>query len=516
MAHQPITVPNITPEVNTGPAEATADFKEANQSANTSQLSPAKANGTLEVPQIAAPSSTEPLPNQQEEGTHLSTVPQPSPPQANLEPPRQQSAVPVAIDPIQNKIPFPFEYDQAAYSNLNNPNPAPAPEPASDPATALAPVPASPPASVPAPATPAEDDEDDDNDLTSALKKARAKFSTLKGGPMKWMPAKDAYGVKAALKDLADARKKSKKRLLSRKTPHSITGFMNFEKNFEGFLPGDWTKRPKVKRDYINGFMRRTLEADWGRYCDLIFGKLDDDDDPVAPEMPNDNDDAGDPAAVGVDADDDDRLPNGWAMDDDEVGNASPPFEIAGTADNLPSGPNVSDGNQDSGPSAAAITTGEPPSKRETQQPISNAYEAGQPSSGRDSNNTTQAAAPTQDLVSETTASAAPAGSLNSMMSKMSIGKRSRDSDDESPEEDPAKCRRTTGAEDVGDTPGSRRPIAMFSRNLSGSAETGETGPLPNLAEMPQNLPAASTTSTSLPSATGMGSLAPVPQIAVN
>lgn len=231
---------------------------------------------------------------------------------------------------------------------------------------------------------PVDDDEDDDNNLLKAHRRVRAKRNILVGGPMKWIPEEVAYGLKEALTDLKAANRKAKKRLLSRTKPISTTAFVDFTKNFEGFMPGDWTTRPKAKRVWINAYMQRVLDKACGREPKIT----------PAPKVPSENEKTGPSESGGsngaVDTskscpdDVDDVLPPGWAMGEDEDGTGLPDEWVV-SAQDLPSSWQDAENDQTHKPEEDPQTTSHP----------ANIH-------------------PTAD---------APASGLDSMMSKMSIGK---------------------------------------------------------------------------------------------
>lgn len=194
---------------------------------------------------------------------------------------------------------------------------------------------------------------------------------------MKWMPEEVAYGLKEALKDLKDANSKSKKRLLSRKRPISTTAFVNFIKNFEGFMPGDWTTRADEKRLWINVHMIRVIDEICGREPTPMPKRA----------AAGDEEEDGDPEASDAGADDvDDLIPADLAVGDDEVGGGLP-AELFATADDTLS--------NWSGAVIGQLSEPEPD--------LQATYHDGNIDS----------------------ATEAPASGLDSMMSKMSIGKGS-------------------------------------------------------------------------------------------
>lgn len=288
-------------------------------------------------------------------------------PNANPEPFHQQPAELTAVNVPQENIQLPPANDAAADCVPHNT------------------FSASPSLPVPTPApAPVEDDEDDDNNLLKAHRRVRAKRNILVGGPMKWMPEEVVYGLKEALKDLREANRKAKKRLLSRKKPISTTAFVSFTKNFEGFMPGDWTTRSKAKRAWINYYMQRVLDKACGREPKITPApKVPGDKEKSRPSEPVGNDGTAETVKDGAE-DVDDLLPPGWAMGEDEVGNDLPEEWVV-SAQDLPSSWQGAENGQ----------TSEPEDNLQSASHIANIHS-------------------TAD---------APASGLDSMMSKMSIGK---------------------------------------------------------------------------------------------
>lgn len=273
--------------------------------------------------------------------------------------PSQRPAEYPAVTPLQQNIPIPPMHDGAG---------------GLDPTDTLSAPPSMPTPALAPPAAADDDDEDDDNNLLKAHRRVRAKRNILVGGPMKWIPEEVAYGLKEALRDLKAANRKSKKRLLSRKKPISTTAFVDFTKNFEGFMPGDWTTRPKAKRDWIDYHMQLVLDKACGREPVVKpkpappAGK-----EQSGPSASGGGDGAADSAEGGHD-DVDDLIPADWAVGEDEVGSGYPDHWFT-TADDS--------------------QAGEPePDPQETSLAADDDSAAGAPASG-----------------------------LDSMMSKMSIGK---------------------------------------------------------------------------------------------
>ena len=213
----------------------------------------------------------------------------------------EQPAEYTAVNAPEEHIPLDSTNNSAAYSASINA------------LSALPPVP------VPDLTTPViDDDEDDDNNLLSAHRRARAKKNILRDGPMKWMPDEVIYGLKEALDDLAEANRKSKKRLLSRKNPISTTAFVSFDKDFGGFMPGEWTIRPKAKRDWIHNHMQAVLDKACGRIPATTTPAAPAGSRQGAPAAAGGNDGAADTPKVDTNDDVDDLLPPGWAVGDDE------------------------------------------------------------------------------------------------------------------------------------------------------------------------------------------------------
>lgn len=288
-------------------------------------------------------------------------------PNSKPEPIHQQPAELMAVNVPQENISPPSTHNGAADVAPNN--------------ALLAPP------SVPVPnlgPAPVDDDEDDDNNLLKAHRRVRANCNILVGGAMKWMPAEVAYGLKEALKDLKEANRKAKKRLLSRKKPVSTTAFVDFTKNFEGFMPGDWTTRPKANRAWINAYMQRILDKACGRKPAITpASKVPSEKDKGDPSASGGNDGVAETAKGGAD-DVDDLLPAGWAMGEDEVGNGLPEEWVV-SAQDLPSSWHGAQQDQSSEPEKDLGATSHPANIHSTAD--------------------------------------APASGLDSMMSKMSIGK---------------------------------------------------------------------------------------------
>lgn len=287
---------------------------------------------------------------------------------ANPEPVRQQAAALIAVNVPQENIRLPSTHDGMADVAPNNALHIPP----SAPVPTLAPPPVD------------DNDEDDDNNLLKAHRRVRAKRNILVGGPMKWMPEEVVYGLKEALKDLREANRKAKKRLLSRKKPISTTAFVSFTKDFEGFMPGDWTIRPKAKRAWINAYMQRVLDKACGREPKITPApKVPGDKEKSRPSEPVGNDGTAETVNDGTD-DVDDLLPPGWAMGEDEVDNGLP-AEWVVSAQDLPSSWQDTENGQISEPEEDLQATSLPANIQSTAD--------------------------------------APASGLDSMMSKMSIGK---------------------------------------------------------------------------------------------
>lgn len=247
--------------------------------------------------------------------------------------------------PAVAPVGLPVSQSVPATAEVQAPNQQPAYQPADYPPQGMAPNPSMNDASVPSglpttsastsyvPApvvssTAADDDDEDDNNLIKSHRKVRSKIALFKEGPMKWMPDKVVYDLKDALKDLKAANRRSKRRLLSRKRPISLTGSMKFTKNFEGLMPGDRMARPKAKRDWINAYMQLVLDKRCRRVpadATLPPRRVKKSDGKAAGENEKkdpaaaDGDDTEDKTAEGL-VDDFDILPPGWAMGDDEVG----------------------------------------------------------------------------------------------------------------------------------------------------------------------------------------------------
>lgn len=289
-------------------------------------------------------------------------------PNANPEPFHQQPAELIGFNVPQESIPLSSTHDEMADVAPNNALPAPP----------------SVPISTIVPPSVDDNDEDDDNNLLKAHRRVRAKRNILVGGPMKWMPEEVVYGLKEALKDLREANRKAKKRLLSRKKPISTTAFVSFTKNFEGFMPGDWMTRPKAKGAWINAYMQRVLDKACGREPKITPApKVPGDKEKSGPSEPGGDDGAAETAKESAD-DEDDLLPPGWAMGEDEVGNGLPEEWVV-SAQDLPSSWQGAENDQASEPKENLQATSHP----------ANIHSAAD----------------------------APASGLDSMMSKMSIGK---------------------------------------------------------------------------------------------
>lgn len=162
------------------------------------------------------------------------------------------------------------------------------------------------------------------------------------GGPMRWMPEKVAYGLKEALRDLKAANRRAKKRLLSRKTPISTAALVAFVKDFEGFMPGDCATRSKAKRAWINSQMQGMLDKACGRSppkkptpTTATSSTAPGEDKQSGLSAPGGNEGAADTAKTGIN-DDDDLLPADWAVGEDEVGGGIPD-DLRVTAKDLPS-----------------------------------------------------------------------------------------------------------------------------------------------------------------------------------
>lgn len=289
-------------------------------------------------------------------------------PNANPEPFQQQPAELIAVNVPQENASLPSTHDGVAHVAPNSAISAPP----SVPVPTLAPPPVD------------DNDEDDDNNLLKAHRRVRAKRNILVGGPMKWMPEEVVYGLKEALKDLREANRKAKKRLLSRKTPISTTAFVDFTKDFEGFMPGDWTTRPKAKRAWINAYMQRVLDKACGREPKITPApKVPGDKKKSGPSERGGNDGAAETAKDGAE-DVDDLLPPGWAMGEDEVDNGLPEDWVV-SAQDLPSSWQDTENSQISEPEEDLQATSLPANIQSTAD--------------------------------------APASGLDSMMSKMRIGK---------------------------------------------------------------------------------------------
>lgn len=254
-------------------------------------------------------------------------------PNVNPEPFHKQQAELIVVNVPQGNVSLPSTHDGVANIAPNNAMSAPP----SVPVPAVAPPPFD------------DNDEDDDNNLLKAHRRVRAKRNILVGGPMRWMPEEVVYGLKEALKDLREANRKAKKRLLSRKKPISTTAFVDFTKDFEGFMPGDWTTRPKAKRAWINAYMQRVLDKACGREPKITPApKLPGDKKKSGPSEPGGDDGAAETAKDGAD-DVDDLLPPGWAMGEDEVDNGLPEEWVV-SAQDLPSSWQDTETGQTSGP----------------------------------------------------------------------------------------------------------------------------------------------------------------------
>lgn len=352
---RPDRVSDTTQELITPPAVAVASTESA-QSAELSRFGLPNANIERFNPQPAEPITV----NVPQENMSLAS------PHTNLKPFNQQPAELIMVHAPQENIPLPSTNNGAADVSPNNALSAP------------------PSVPVPTVAPPPVDDDEDDNNLVKAHRRVRAKRNILVGGAMKWMPEEVAYGLKEALKDLKEANRKAKKRLLSRKKPISTTAFVDFTKNFEGFMPGDWTNRPKAKRAWINAYMQRVLDKACGREPKITPApKVPDKKDQSDPSASNGNDGVAETAKGGAD-DVDDLLPAGWAMGEDEVGNGLPEEWVV-SAQDLPFSWQGAEQDQSSEPEKDLGATSHPANIHSTAD--------------------------------------APASGLDSMMSKMSIGK---------------------------------------------------------------------------------------------
>lgn len=268
MGPHPGTAPEATQELGTTPATAAIDPDEINQSVGPSQLDLATAD---------------PQPSAQQPFEHTSGI------------------------PPQENIPVPPTNDDVICSAPTNALFAPPP----------APVPDLTPPTI-------DDDEDDDNNLIGAHRRARAKKAILKDGPMKWMPDDVIYGLKEALDDLAEANKKAKKRLLSRKNPISTSAIVRFDTDFGGFMPGDWKTRPEAKRNWINQHMLDVLDKACGRPPRSKTPAAPSGDKQGKPAAAGKNDGAADTPKDDAADVGDDLLPPGWAVGDDEDDDGGP------------------------------------------------------------------------------------------------------------------------------------------------------------------------------------------------
>lgn len=279
-------------------------------------------------------------------------------------------SVPEATNPTPAVLPvdFPVSQPVPATADVQAPNEQPAYQPTDHPPQGMAPIPSINDASVssgllttsattPAPvvsSTAADDDDDDDNNLIKSHRKVRRNIALFKEGPMKWMPDKVVYDLKDALKDLKAANRRSKRRLLSRKRPISLTGSMKCTKNFEGLMPGDRMARPQRKRDWINAYMQLVLDKRCRRVpadATLPPRRVQKSNGEAAGENEKkdpaaaDGDDTEDKTAEGL-VDDFDILPPGWAMGDDEVGGGVDDY--TSYQHYTPSGPVATDESQPS------------------------------------------------------------------------------------------------------------------------------------------------------------------------
>ncbi|KAI3396152.1 hypothetical protein diail_415 [Diaporthe ilicicola] len=434
----------------------------------------------------------------------LRISPEPSDQKTSLTAPATASAPPVAPTPATA--------------------PASAPAPIPTPAPAPTPVPAPAPAPAPSPAPVDDDDDDDDNNLIMAHRRVRRQITALEVAPMQWMPAKEAYDVKTALQEFREARKKSKKRLLTRKEPRTqITAHMEFDsKSWVGFLGGNKTGRREGVRRWINKLLQASLDREKAKAMEKLLPDYKDDEpasskapaaststapapppanntavvppasagnNPPASAPPAGNASTGTPASAGnnktgpappadngstgstapggtdgaadnnhgdnnnggsTDSNDDDggpRLPDGWAVGDDEDSNgssASASTATEGTSTDVTTAP------------ASASTAPENTTADATTTSVANPTPA-----------------PTNDV--------AGTGDLNSVMSQLSIRKRGRDDEEDPDGEERAKCHRTSQAQDVGASAQSRRPMAMpsSSRGQAGSRDPASRQVLP-------------------------------------
>lgn len=299
---------------------------------------------SLDGAQTMVPGTTTPIPIMPTDGLSSEVIPHPisAPEATNVTP----AVAPVGF-PVSQPVPAPADVQapnqQPASQTADYPPEGMAPNPSMNDASASSSLPttsATTP-SVPAPvvsaAPAADDDDEDDNNLIKSHRKVRRNIALFTEGPMKWMPEKVAYGLKEALKDLKAANRRSKRRLLSRKRPISLTGSMKFSKNFEGLMPGDRMARPQAKRDWINAYMQLVLDKRCGRVpadATLPPRQVQKSDSKAAGEKEQkdpadaDGDDAENKTAEGVVDDDFDILPPGWAMGDDEVGGGVDDFTV--------------------------------------------------------------------------------------------------------------------------------------------------------------------------------------------
>lgn len=248
-----------------------------------------------------------------------------------------------------NTIPQPLSQQPAGYTTANAPQediPRRSTHdelPYSSPTSGLSLAPLIPaPALYPSALRNDDDEEDDDNNILKAHRRARVKRDVLVGGPMRWMPEKVAYGLKEALRDLKAANRRAKKRLMSRKKPISTAALVDFAKDFEGFMPGDRATRSKAKRAWINSQMQGMLDEACGRSppkkstpTTAASSTAPGGDKQSGPSASGGNDGAADTAKTGAN-DDDDLLPADWAVGEDEVCDGIPD-DLRVTAKDLPS-----------------------------------------------------------------------------------------------------------------------------------------------------------------------------------